>query len=82
MNIKINERELIIRNKTIFDDDTIYNKITEDSMGINKNEIHIKYLIKFIKVNNKKCYIIYNEKRNNLMLFQILVNSVKKIKMK
>ena len=38
-------------------------------MGINKNEIHIKYLIKFIKVNNKKCYIIYNEKRYNLMPF-------------
>ena len=81
MNIKINDRELIIKGKKILDEDKVYDIITEDSMGINKNEIHIKYLINekrktlkifggpFVKINNKKCYIIFNEKRQNLKAF-------------
>ena len=78
MKIKMDEKELIIkyRSKKVYKD--IYDKVCENSMGINLNEIHIKYEIKnknntirlfgdkFIDYNYNNCKIVWNYKIYNL----------------
>ena len=46
MKIKFEEKELIIKYKKKNILKEIYDKIFEDTMGMNLNEIHIKYEIK------------------------------------
>ena len=79
MKINVEDRELIIKyRKTKYQKD-IYDRICENTMGINLNEIHIKYEIKkednklrilgdtFIKNNYNNCKIILNEKVYDLV---------------
>ena len=95
MKVNINYKELIIKNgkeepkhKKF---DIIY-EISENSLGVDLNEIHIKYGIKklkdknlkilgncFVKNNCNNCRIIYNGKILNLMK-EIKVNKIIKIK--
>ena len=80
MKLKIEEREVIIKNRTKQNLNNIYDKICENTMGMNLNEIHIKYEIKkednnilrifgdtFIKNNYNNCKIILNDKVNDLV---------------
>ena len=79
MKIKIEDRELIIKYKSKKYHKDIYEIICEDTMGLNLNEIHIKYEIKkedneirifgdeFIKNNYNICKIILNNKIFNLI---------------
>ena len=78
MKINVEDRELIIKYRNKYQKD-IYDRICENTMGINLNEIHIKYEIKkednylrifgdkFIKYNNNNCKIILNGKVYNLV---------------
>ena len=79
MKIKMDDKELIIKykSKKVYKD--IYDKICENTMGINLNEIHIKYKIKkednkirifgnkFIHMNYNNCKILWNYKIYNLI---------------
>ena len=79
MKINVEDKELIIkyRSKKVYKD--IYDKICENTMGINLNEIHIKYKIKkeynkirifgdtFIHYNYNNCKIVWNSKIYNLV---------------
>ena len=51
MNIKYEDRELVIKYKKNKNHKEIYDIICKNTMGINLNEIHIKYEIK--KEDNK-----------------------------
>ena len=89
MKIKIEDKELIIkyRNKKRFSE--IYDKICENTMSINLNEIHIKYKIKrednkirifgdkFIYHNYNNCKIVWNNKKYNLISHLELKNKNK-----
>ena len=84
MKIKIEDKELIIkyRNKKRFSE--IYDKICENTMSINLNEIHIKYKIKrednkirifgdkFIYHNYNNCKIVWNHKIMHTYLLHYL----------
>ena len=79
MKINVEDRELIIKYRKNKYQKDIYDRICENTMGINLNEIHIKYKIKkedkkirifgdgFIKYNYKNCKIILNGKVYNLV---------------
>ena len=79
MKIKMEDRELIIKYKSKKFHKGIYEIICEDTMGLNLNDIHIKYEIKkednkikifgdeFIKNNYNICKIILNNKIYNLI---------------
>ena len=79
MKIKFEEKELIIKYKKKNILKEIYDKIFEDTMGMNLNEIHIKYKIKkeenririfgdnFVYYNKNNCIIIFNGKIYNLI---------------
>ena len=70
MKIYIEDREILIKSRKKKHLKDIYDKICENTMGINLNEIHIKYEIKkednkirlfsdeFIKINYNICYRI------------------------
>ena len=78
MKIKVEERELIIKYKKNYHQE-IYDKICEYTLGMNLNEIHIKYIIKtedkklkifgdtFVKNNYNNCTILLNGKKYNLV---------------
>ena len=73
------ERELIIKNRKNKRLKNIYEKLCENTMGMNLNEIHIKYEIKnkdeeirifgnkFVYNNYNICKIILNNKIYNLI---------------
>ena len=73
------ERELIIKNRKNKRLKNIYEKLCENTMGMNLNEIHIKYEIKnkdekirifgnkFVNNNYNNCKIILNGKKYNLI---------------
>ena len=90
MKINVENRELIIKyrkNKYQMD---IYDRICENTMGINLNEIHIKYKIKkedkvirifgdrFINYNYINCKIVWNYKIYNLKPHLDIKNKKKK----
>ena len=88
MKFKIEDRELLIKSRKKKGLKDIYDKISENTMGINLNEIHIKYEIKkednqirifgdkFVYYNNEHCKIIFMDKIYNLRSHLVL----KKIK--
>ena len=88
MKFKIEDRELLIKSRKKKGLKDIYDKISENTMGINLNEIHIKYEIKkednqirifgdkFVYYNYKHCKIIFMDKIYNLKSHLVL----KKIK--
>ena len=98
MKIKVEDKELIIkyRSKKVYKD--IYDKICENTMGINLNEIHIKYKIKkednkirifgnkFIHMNYNNCKIVINGKEKELVSFydieRLEENEILEIKLK
>ena len=79
MKINVEDRELIIKYRKNKYHKDIYDRICENTMGINLNEIHIKYEIKkednklrifgdtFIYNNYNNCKIIWNYKKYNLV---------------
>ena len=79
MKINVEDKELIIKYKKNKYQKDIYDRICENTMGINLNEIHIKYEIKkeenklrifgdlFIKNNYNNCNIILIGKVYNLV---------------
>ena len=79
MKINIEKRELIIKYRKNKYQKDIYDRICENTMGINLNEIYIKYEIKkednklrifgdvFIEYNNNNCKIILNGKVYDLV---------------
>ena len=91
MKVNINYKELIIKIRKKEPKDII-NEIKENSLGIDLNEIHMKYEIKesenkelkilgdiFVKNNCNNCQIIYYGKIFNL-LEKIKINKIMKIK--
>ena len=74
MKINVEKRELIIKYRKNKYQKDIYDRICENTMGLNLNEIHIKYEIKkednklrifgdtFIENNYNNCKIILNGK--------------------
>ena len=79
MKINVEDRELIIKYRKNKYQKDIYDRICENTMGINLNEIHIKFKIKkednklrifgdkFIKYNYNNCKIILNGKVYDLV---------------
>ena len=79
MKINVEDRELIIKYRKNKYQKDIYDRICENTMGINLNEIHIKFKIKkednklrifgdtFIKNNYNNCKIILNGKVYDLV---------------
>ena len=78
MKINVEDRELIIKYRKNKYQKDIYDRICENTMGINLNEIHIKYAIKkenkirifgekFVYNNYNNCKIILNGKVNDLV---------------
>ena len=92
MKIIIEDKELIIKYRQKKDLKDIYDNICENSLGMNLNEIHIKYEIKEedkkIKVfgnnfldNNYNCKIVFNRRIYNISthLDLIKMNKNKKL---
>ena len=86
MKIKVENKELIIKYRCKKVDKDIYDKICENTMGINLNEIHIKYKLKeeddkirifgdIFQFNNYNiCKIVWNYKICNLKSHLALKN--------
>ena len=79
MKIEVEERELIIKYKKKYNYE-MYDKICEYTMGMNLNEIHIKYINNwykkltifgdnFVKNNYNNCRILLNGKKYNLVKY-------------
>ena len=81
MKIKVEEREIIIKNRENKYHREIYDKICENTLGMNLNEIHIKYIIKkndselkifgddFVINNYNNCKFLLNGKKYNLVAY-------------
>ena len=96
MFVKLYNRELIINKKNNnCQFRNVYKKIFEESMGINLNEINLKYKVKkgeskvnifgssFVEKNKHKCKIIYNDKESELVsILKVKNNNKNKIKIK
>ena len=90
MKINVEDRKIIIKYRKYKYQNDIYDRICENTMGINLNEIHIKYEIKkdnnklrifgdtFIKNNYNNCKIILNGKKLNIKSELELKNRKKK----
>ena len=90
MKINIESRELIIKSRRNQNFKNIYYKICENTIGMNINEIHIKYRIKknnnkyrifgknFVQNNYNNCKIILNGKIYNLVADLEIKNCNKK----
>ena len=73
MKINVEDREIIIKyRKNKYQRDDIYNRICENTMGINLNEIHIKYEIKNEDNNLRIFGDIFIE--NNYNNYKIIIN--------
>ena len=80
MKIEIENRELIIKNRQKKDLKDIYDNICENILGMNLNEIHIKYELKeednnirlfgdFFRNFNYNCKIIFNSRIHNIATY-------------